>query len=343
MSASSIRATASSMRAVQALKPGSPFVVTTVQVPQPAAGQVRVKVHACGVCGGENIARLGLLGVQLPRVPGHEIAGVVDAVGDAVRVWKIGDRVGVGWHGGSCLACEYCRQGDFVNCVERKIVGLSYDGGYAEYMVAPQDALAHIPNSLSFEEAGPLMCAGITTFNALRHSGATPGDTVAIQGVGGLGHLAIQFADKMGFRTIAINRGSDKEAVARKLGANEYIDSSKGSAGEALVRLGGATVVISTVGSSPAQVDLLQGLKPNGRLVVIASDHQPLQFSADLLVFGRRVVAGWYSGHAKDSEEAMAFAALKNVRPMIEIHPLEEAESTFQNMSKAQFRAVLTM
>jgi D-arabinose 1-dehydrogenase-like Zn-dependent alcohol dehydrogenase len=331
------------MRAVQVVKAGEAFIVTKIPVPEPGPGQVRVKVSACGVCAGENIARLGLLGVQLPRVPGHEIAGVIDAVGPAVNVWKKGERVGVGWHGGSCLVCDYCRQGDFTNCVERKIVGLSYDGGYAEYMVAPQDALARIPNALSFQEAGPLMCAGITTFNALRHSSARPGDTVVIHGVGGLGHLALQFAAKMGFRTVAINRGRDKESLARKLGADEYIDSNDGSAGEALTRLGGATVAISTVGSSPAQVDLIQGLRPNGRLVLIAADHQPLQFSADLLVFARRVVAGWYSGHAKDSEETMAFAALKGVRPMVETHPLEEAETAFQNMSKAQFRAVLTL
>ena len=332
---------ATTMRAVQAVKAGGAFEVKKLPVPEPGPNHVRVRVHACGVCGGENIARLGLLGVQLPRVPGHEIAGVVDAIGPDVTAWKNGDRVGVGWHGGSCMVCEYCRQGDFVNCVDRKIVGLSYDGGYAEYMVAPQDALARIPDKLPFEEAGPLMCAGITTFNALRHSGARPGDTVAIHGIGGLGHLAVQFADKMGFRTVAINRGRDKEALARKLGADEYIDSDKGSGGEALTKLGGAAVAITTVGSSPAQVDLIQGLKPNGRLVIIASDHQPLQFSADLLVFARRVVAGWYSGHAKDSEEAMAFAVLKGVCPMVETHRLEEAETTFQNMGRAQFRAVL--
>jgi D-arabinose 1-dehydrogenase-like Zn-dependent alcohol dehydrogenase len=284
-----------------------------------------------------------MLGVNFPRVPGHEVAGTIDAVGAGVTAWKPGERVGVGWHGGSCFVCDFCRSGDFTNCVERKIVGLSYDGGYAEYMVAPQDALARIPAPLSFEEAGPLMCAGITTFNALRHSGARPGDTVAIHGVGGLGHLAVQFADKMGFRTIAINRGKDKEALARKLGANEYIDSNDGSAGAALARLGGATVVLSTVGASTAQADLVQGLQPNGKLVFVATDHQPLGVSPDLLVFGRRSVAGWYSGNAKDSEDTMAFAALKGVRPMVETHPLESAEETFQNMGKAQFRAVLTI
>ncbi|MDR3417427.1 MAG: alcohol dehydrogenase [Nevskia sp.] len=331
------------MRAVQAVKAGGAFVVTRMAVPEPGPGQVRVKVHACGVCAGENLARNGMLGVNFPRVPGHEVAGTVDAVGPGVSAWKPGARVGVGWHGGSCFVCESCRRGDFTNCAERKIVGLTYDGGYAEYMVAPQDALAGIPDALSFEEAGPLMCAGITTFNALRNSRARPGDTVAIHGVGGLGHLAIQFADKMGFRTVAINRGRDKEALARKLGADEYIDSTAGSAGEALARLGGAAVAFSTVGSSAAQVDLSQGLQANGQLLFVATDHQPLGISPDLLVFGRRSVTGWYSGHAKDSEDAMAFAALKGVRPMVETHPLEQAEETFQNMSKAQFRAVLTV
>jgi D-arabinose 1-dehydrogenase-like Zn-dependent alcohol dehydrogenase len=331
------------MRAIQAVKAGGAFVAAQIPVPDPGPGQVRVKVHACGVCAGENIARLGLLGVNFPRVPGHEIAGTVDAVGAGVTAWKAGERVGVGWHGGSCFVCEFCRKGDFTNCVDRKIVGLTYDGGYAEYMVAPQDALARIPAGLSFEEAGPLMCAGITTFNALRNSGARAGDTVAIHGVGGLGHLAIQFADKMGFRTIAINRGKDKEALARKLGANEYIDSNDGSAGEALARMGGATVALSTVGSSAAQADLALGLQPNGKLVFVATDHQPLGVSPDLLVFGRRSVAGWYSGNAKDSEETMAFAALKGIHTMVETHPLESAEETFQNMSRAQFRAVLTI
>jgi D-arabinose 1-dehydrogenase-like Zn-dependent alcohol dehydrogenase len=334
---------ASTMRAVQVVEAGKPFVVTAMPVPEPAPGQVRVQVRACGVCGGENIARLGLLGVQLPRVPGHEVAGVVDEVGPGVTAWQPGERVGVGWHGGSCFVCEFCRKGDFTDCVERKIVGVSYDGGYAEYLVVPQDVLARIPDALSFEEAGPLMCAGITTFNALRHSGAGPGDTVVVHGFGGLGHLAVQFADKMGFRTVAINRGREKEQDARRLGADEYIDSEAGSAGEALARLGGAQVVISTVGHSPSQADLLQGIRPHGRLVVIASGQEPLALSPDLLVFARREVAGWYSGHAKDSEEAMEFAALKGIRPLVETHPLESAEETFQNMGKARYRAVLTV
>jgi D-arabinose 1-dehydrogenase-like Zn-dependent alcohol dehydrogenase len=333
----------SMMRAVQVVKAGQPFVCTEIPIPEPGRGQVRVRVHACGVCGGDAITRNGLLGVVLPRVPGHEIGGVIDTVGEGVVNWKPGDRVGVGWQGGYCSQCDACRSGDFANCANSQVVGLSYDGGYADFLVAPQEALARIPGGLSFVEAGPLMCAGITTFNALRHSGARPGETVAIHGIGGLGHLAVQFADKMGFRTVAINRGRDKEALVRKLGANEYIDSDGGNAGETLAKLGGANVVISTAGSSPGQVDLLQGLRPNGRLVAIASDqHAPLQFSANQLIFGRKSIAGWYSGHAKDSEETMAFAVLKGIRPMVETFPLDSAETTFQNMNKVRYRAVLT-
>ena len=329
------------MQAVQAVTAGGPFTAAELPVPEPGPGQVRVRVRACGVCGGDNIARFGLMGVRLPRVPGHEVAGEIDTVGAGVTAWRPGERVGVGWHGGSCLVCEHCRSGDFVNCVERKIVGASYDGGYAEYLVVPQDALARVPDALSFAEAAPLMCAGITSFNALRHIGAGPGDTVAIHGVGGLGHLAVQYAARMGFRTVAINRGRDKEDVARRLGADEYIDSDEGSAGAALAGFGGAAAVLSTVGHSPSQADLVQGLRPNGRLVVVANDQQPLPVPADLLVFGRRSVGGWYSGHAKDSEDAMAFAALKGVRPLVETHPLAEAETVFQNMGKAEYRAVL--
>lgn len=331
----------SMMRAVQAVAAGAPFVVGKIPVPDPGSGQVRIRVHACGVCGDENIARNGLLGAVFPRVSGHEIAGVVDAVGDGVTAWRPGERVGVGWQGGYCRECQWCRAGDFANCAHAQVVGVSYDGRYAEYLVAPQESVAHIPDELSFEEAAPLMCAGITTFNALRHSGAGPGDTVTIQGIGGLGHLTVQFADKMGFRTVAINCGHDKAQLARQLGADEYIDSTDGSTGEALSRLGGAAAVLSTAGVADAQADLIQGLRPNGRLLLIATDHAPLQFSADQLVFGRRSIAGWYSGHAKDSEDTLAFAVLKGIRPLIETHPLETAETTFQNMSKARYRAVL--
>lgn len=330
------------MKAILAVTSGSAFVPKEIQVPEPGPGQVRVKVHACGVCAGEYIVRNGMLGAQLPRVPGHEIAGTVDAVGAGVTMWSPGDRVGVGWHGGSCFTCEYCRKGDFANCANRKITAVSFDGGYAEYMVAPQDTLARIPDSMSMEEAGPMMCAGITSFNALRHSGARPGDTVAIHGIGGLGHLALQFADKMGFRTIAVNRGHAKEKLARQLGADEYIDSEEGSAGQAVARMGGAAVVFSTVASSTAQADLAQGLRPNGRLVIVAIDHKPLEVPPGLLVSGRRGVAGWASGTAKDSEETMAFAALKKVKAIVEPRPLEKAEDAFQNMRNARFRTVLT-
>lgn len=330
------------MKAVLAVKAGAAFVSTEIKVPEPESGHVRVKVHVCGVCAGEAFARNALLGVKLPRVPGHEIAGTVDAVGLGVSAWKPGDRVGVGWHGGSCFACKFCRDGDFTNCLNRKIVGLSYDGGYAEYMVAPQDALARIPDIMPFEEAGPMMCAGITSFNALRHSGARPGDTVVIHGVGGLGHLAIQFADKMGFRTIAVNRGRAKEKQARELGADEYVDSEVESAGQAVARMGGAKVIFSTVGASAAQADLSQGLAPNGRLVIVATDHQPLGISPGVLIPGRRGVVGWASGTAKDSEDAMAFAALKKIRVIVQPLSLQRAEEAFQNMSKARFRTVLT-
>ncbi|MFI6577426.1 alcohol dehydrogenase catalytic domain-containing protein [Nocardiopsis sp. NPDC050513] len=331
------------MRAVQATTPNGAFTVTDVPTPVPGPGQVRVRVHACGVCGGDTIARAGLLGVRLPRIPGHEIAGVVDAVGDGVSAWNPGDRVGVGWHGGHCFTCDACRAGDFVNCVDRRIVGVHSDGGYAEYTVVPQHVLARVPDALTLEQAAPLMCAGITTFNALRHGGARPGDTVAIQGIGGLGHLGIQYAHRMGFRTVAVNRGTAKERIARELGAHEYVDSTRGSVGEALARLGGAVFVLSTVGDSRAQGDLVQGLAPNGRLVVVASEHTPIPVGPDPLVFGRRSVGGWYSGHAKDSEDAMDFAALTGVRPIVQTYPLEAAETVYQSMGKARFRSVLTL
>lgn len=328
------------MRAVQAQVAGGPFVVVDMPVPEPKPGQVRVKVHACGICGGDVIPRMGLFGTQLPRVPGHEIAGVVDAVGDGVQGFQVGDKVGVGWSGGSDFTCEFCRRGDFTNCVNRTIVGTSYDGGYAEYMVAPQDAVARIPEGLTFEEAAPLMCGGITAFNALRHSHAGPGDTVAVQGVGGVGHLAIQFANKMGFRTIAINRGRGKEELARRLGADEYVDSTEGSAGEAVRELGGAAVILATVDHADLQSDLVNGLRPNGRLIVLEGQ-QPIQVTGHVLATDRLSVSGWYSGVAQDSEDTLNFAVLKGVRPIIETYPLADAEQAFQNQSKANIRTVL--
>jgi D-arabinose 1-dehydrogenase-like Zn-dependent alcohol dehydrogenase len=328
------------MRAAQVQQAGGPFVVTDVPIPEPKAGQIRVKVHACGICGGDAIPRNALFGTVLPRIPGHEIAGVVDAVGDGVTVWEVGQRVGVGWSGGVDFTCEFCRRGDFTNCVSRTIVGTSYDGGYAEFMVAPQDAVARIPEVLSFEDAAPLMCGGITAFNALRHAKAGPGDTIAVQGVGGVGHLAIQFADKMGFRTVAINRGRDKEKLARQLGADEYIDSNEGDAGEALQALGGAAVVLATVSRAELQSDLVKGLRPNGQLVVLEGS-DPIQVTGHALADGRLSVSGWYSGVAQDSEETLNFAVLKNIRPIIETFPLEQAEDAWQHQPKANLRIVL--
>ncbi|WP_343983000.1 alcohol dehydrogenase catalytic domain-containing protein [Kribbella koreensis] len=327
------------MRAAQVQQAGGPFLMTDLPIPEPAAGQIRVKVYACGICGGDAIPRNALFGTVLPRVPGHEIAGVVDAVGDGVTVFQIGQRVGVGWSGGVDFTCEFCRRGDFTNCVQHTIVGTSYDGGYAEYMVAPQDAVARIPEGLTFEEAAPLMCGGITAFNALRHAHAGPGDTVAVQGVGGVGHLAIQFANKMGFRTVAINRGRDKEKLARELGADEYIDSNEG-AGAALKALGGAAAVLATVSRAELQSDLVKGLRPNGQLIVLEGG-DPIQVTGHDLADSRLSVSGWYSGVAQDSEETLNFAVLKGIRPIIETYPLEQAEEAWQHQPKANLRIVL--
>jgi D-arabinose 1-dehydrogenase-like Zn-dependent alcohol dehydrogenase len=328
------------MRAAQAQTPGGPFVMVDLPVPEPAPGQVRVRVAACGVCGGDAIPRLGLLGTRLPRVPGHEIAGVVDAVGDRVRAWRVGDKVGVGWSGGSDLSCEYCRRGDLTNCVNRTIVGISYDGGYAEYMVVPEDAVARVPAGLSFEEAAPLMCGGVTAFNALRHSGVGPGETVAVHGIGGVGHLAVQFAARMGLRTVAINRGRAKEDLVRKLGADEYIDSTQGSIGAALRELGGAAVILGTVDHADLQSDLVHGLRPNGRLIVLEGQ-EPLRVTGHVLATDRLSVSGWYSGVAADVEDTLNFAVLRDVRPVVETCPLEEAEQAFQDQHKANIRTVL--
>lgn len=330
------------MRAAQAQVAGSPFVMVDLPVPEPKPNQIRVKVHACGICGGDAIPRMGLFGTQLPRVPGHEIAGVVDKVGDDVSMWQVGDKVGVGWSGGVDFTCEFCRRGDFTNCLSRTIVGASYDGGYAEYMVAPQDAVARIPEALDFPEAAPLMCGGITAFNALRHAGAGPGDLVAIEGVGGVGHLAVQFANRMGFRTVAINRGRAKEELARQLGADEYVDSAEGSAGEAVKKMGGAHVILGTVDHADLQSDLITGLRPNGKVIVLEGQ-QPIQVTGHVLAADRLNLSGWYSGVAQDSEDTLNFAVLRNVRPIIETYPLEQAEEAYQHSPKGNIRTVLLM
>jgi D-arabinose 1-dehydrogenase-like Zn-dependent alcohol dehydrogenase len=331
------------MRAVQAVRANGAFQVVELDVRDPGAGEIRIKVEACGVCHSDAATRGGHYpGLTLPRVPGHEIAGKIDAVGANVPVWKVGDRVGVGWHGGHCFQCRACRKGDFINCETAKITGVSFDGGYAEYAVVPQEAAARIPDGLDAAEAGPLLCAGITTYNSLRNSGARAGDTVAVQGIGGLGHLGIQFAARMGFRTIAVSRGADKEKLARELGAHEYLDTNVTDAAEGLQKLGGADIVLATAPNSSAIASTLNGLTPRGKLLMVAAAFEPLQISALSLLSGKQI-AGWPSGTAIDSEDTMAFSKLMNVRPRIEKFPLEKAEEAFNKVmeNRVRFRAVL--
>jgi D-arabinose 1-dehydrogenase-like Zn-dependent alcohol dehydrogenase len=336
----------SKMKVVQVSRPGGNFELVERPIPEAGRGQVRIKVEACGICHSDLLVKEGLWpGIQYPRIPGHEIAGRIDSVGADVTLWKPGQRVGVGWHGGHCFQCDPCRRGDFINCQSEKITAIHFDGGYAEYTIARAEAVAAIPDSLPADEAGPLLCAGITVFNALRHSGASPGDLVAVQGVGGLGHLGIQYARQMGFRTVAIGRGADKEAPARKLGAHEYIDTDTGPPAAALQKLGGARVVLATAPDSKSMSALVDGLGPNGKLVVVGAGPEPLSISPLQLIGGRRSVQGWASGTAKDSEDTMQFSALTGVRPMIERYPLEKAAEAYQQMisGKARFRVVLTM
>jgi D-arabinose 1-dehydrogenase-like Zn-dependent alcohol dehydrogenase len=327
-------------------KPGADFQIVEREIPSPGDREVRIKVEACGICHSDAVTKDGSLpGIQYPRVPGHEVAGVVDAVGAGVSEWKAGQRVGVGWHGGHDGTCRECRRGDFRNCQNLKIPGISYDGGYQEYMVAPAEALVAIPDTLSAVDAAPLLCAGITTYNALRHSGALPGDLVAVQGVGGLGHLGIQFANKFGYRVAAIGREPESEFLAKKLGANIYIDSKSTNAAAALQGLGGARVVVATAPSSKAMSELIDGLAPNGKLMVVGVDSKPIEVTPIQLVFGTRTIEGWASGTPADIEDTLNFATLSGVRSMIETYPLEEAAEAYARMlsGDAQFRVVLTM
>jgi D-arabinose 1-dehydrogenase-like Zn-dependent alcohol dehydrogenase len=336
---------ASTMKAVQVSKANAPFEVVERPIPEPGPRQVRIKVEACGVCHSDAMTRSGAFpGLTLPRVPGHEIAGRIDAVGPNVTAWKLGDRVGVGWHGGHCFECDACRRGLFLNCEKAKVTGISHDGGYAEYAVVPSESVARIPEKLSAADAGPLLCAGVTTYNSLRNSGARSGDTVAVQGIGGLGHLAIQYAAKMGFRTVALSNGADKEKLARELGAHEYVDTKAISAAEGLKKLGGAHVVLATAPHSGAIASTVGGLKPRGKLLLVAASHEALPLNPIEFLSGR-TLAGWPSGSAIDSEDTMNFSALTGVRPRIETFPLVQAEAAFQKMmeNKVRFRAVLTM
>jgi D-arabinose 1-dehydrogenase-like Zn-dependent alcohol dehydrogenase len=334
------------MKVAQVPKPGADFQIVEREIPKPGAGHVLIKVQACGVCHSDVVTKEGLFpGIQYPRVPGHEVAGVVDEVGPGVTAWKKGQRVGVGWHGGQDGTCRECRRGDFRNCQNVKIAGISYDGGYQQYMVAPLEALVSIPDSLSDVEAAPLLCAGITTYNALRHSGALPGDLVAVQGIGGLGHLGIQFASKFGYKVAAVGRGPENGVLAKKLGANIYIDSAATNAAEELQKLGGARVIMATAPSSKAMSELINGLGPNGKLLVIGAGPDAIEVTPLQLILGSKTIQGWAAGTPADSEDTLRFAELSGVRAMIETYPLEKAAEAYARMmsGKAEFRVVLTM
>ncbi len=333
----------SKMMAVQVRKPGS-LQVVDIDVPEPGPGQVRVRVQACGVCHSDSITvKQAFPWIQLPRTPGHEVAGVVDALGDGVRPWTLGQRVGVGWHGGHCGNCLSCRKGDFVTCRNQKICGISYDGGYAQFMVAPAEALVCIPDELKAAEAGPLLCAGITVFNSLRHAGAVPGDLVAVLGIGGLGHLAVQFAVKMGYKTVALARGSDKEPLAKRLGAHVYIDTEQQDPAAELAKLGGARVVLATAANSKAMSAVMGGLGIDGKLVILGVGSEPLSVDPVPMIMARQSIQGWPSGTPEDSEETLAFSALTGIRAMIETVPLKDAAAAYERMmsGKARFRMVV--
>lgn len=337
-----------SMRAVQVSRPGGPLELIECPIPEPKAGQVRIKVQACGICHSDALTKDGAFaGIQFPRVPGHEVIGVIDAVGrDVPARWQPGQRVGVGWHAWHCGHCDTCRRGDFFACQTGPLVtGLSFDGGYADYMIAPFQAVATLPENLTALDAAPLMCAGLTTYNALRNSGARAGDLVAILGIGGLGHLGVQYAAKMGFRTAAIARGKDKEALARKLGASIYIDSQAADPAAELQRFGGATVVLATVTHGPAMSATVAGLAPRGRLMVLGAANPPLEVVPLDLIMGRRAIEGWYSGTSIDAEDTLNFSAQSGVQSMNEAFPLERAAEAYDHMlsGKARFRVVLTM
>jgi D-arabinose 1-dehydrogenase-like Zn-dependent alcohol dehydrogenase len=334
------------MRAVQVSRPNGPLEIVELDIPEPGAGSVRIKVQACGICHSDTITKEGLFpGIQYPRIPGHEVAGIIDAVGPGVAPrWKPGQRVGVGWHGGNCGHCDPCRRGDVFACQTGvQITGITYDGGYADYMIASAQGLALIPEELSPVEAAPLMCAGLTTFNALRNSGARPGDLVAVLGLGGLGHLGVQFAVKMGYRTVGIARGKDKEPLARQLGAWRYIDSQAQDPAAELLKLGGARVILATATSGEAMTAVLGGLGPHGTLMVLGAGDS-ISVTPLLLITGRRSVEGWYSGTSIDSQETLSFSVLSGVRSMNEVFPLNRVTEAYERMvsGKARFRVVLT-
>jgi D-arabinose 1-dehydrogenase-like Zn-dependent alcohol dehydrogenase len=334
------------MKTAQVPGPGAEFQIVEREIPAPGPGQVRIKVQACGVCHSDAFTKDGSWpGIQYPRIPGHEVVGIIDKTADGVSGWNKGQRVGVGWHGGHDGTCRYCRRGDFRNCRNVLVPGISYDGGYQEYMVAPVTALVAIPESLSAAEAAPLLCAGITTYNALRHSSALPGDLVAVQGIGGLGHLGVQWANKLGYEVAAIGRGPETAALAKKLGASVYIDSKATDAAAALQQMGGARVILATAPSSKAMSALVAGLGPDGKLLVVGAAFDPIEVTPVQLITGSRSIQGWSSGTPADSEDTVHFAELTGVRPLIETYPLERAADAYARMlsGKAEFRVVLTM
>ena len=334
------------MKAAQISKAGGDWELIERDIPEPGPGQVRVKVEACGICHSDALVKDGIWpGLQYPRVPGHEVAGRVDAVGTNVTSWTVGQRVGVGWHGGHDFTCPQCRRGDFAMCVNRKVTGIDFDGGYADYMIAPAAVLASIPDEVSAEEAGPFMCAGVTVFNALRNSGAHAGEVVAVHGIGGLGHLGVQYARRMGFETVAINRGTDKEPLVRQLGAHHYIDATAQDVVAELQKLGGASVILATAPNAAAISGLVDGLAPSGKLLVPAAPAEPVTINVFSLIMKRSSVAGWYSGTARDSQDTLEFSALSGVHPMIEKYPLDQVAEAYEQMrsGKVRFRVVLTM
>src|ERR1700726_1593674 len=334
------------MKAVQIPKPGGDLEITEREIPKPGPAEMRIKVQACGICHSDAFTKDGSWpGIQYPRIPGHEVVGLVDELGDRVAEWKKGQRVGVGWHGGHDGTCRAGKRGVFRNCQNGKVPGISYNGGYQQYMVAPVEAVVAIRESLNDAGAAPLLCAGITMFNSLRHSGAMPGDVGAVLGIGGLGHLGIQFASKFGYEVAAIGRGSENAALAKKLGASVYIDSKATNAAEALQNLGGAQVILATAPNSKAMSQLIDGLGPNGKFMVIGATFDPIEVTPIQLISGSRAIQGWAAGTPADSEDTLRFAELSGVRPMIETYPLERAAEAYARMmsGKAQFRVVLTM
>lgn len=334
------------MQAARVPEAGGAFELVDVPIPEPSASEVRVRVEACGICHSDAFVKEGTFpGIDYPRIPGHEVAGVVDAVGEQVEQWSVGDRVGVGWHGGHCFTCDACRSGDFVNCENAAVTGISFDGGYAEYMTAPTEAVAKMPDDLAAEDAAPLLCAGITTFNALRNHDLRPGDLVAVQGIGGLGHLGVQYAAAMGLSVVALSTSADKKALAHDLGAEHFVDVSTTDAADALQDLGGADLILATAPNADAITSVVGGLGREGELVIVAATGDVVEVPPMALIQGRKSVSGWPSGDAKHSEETLAFSAQSETLPTIETFPLEEAATAYDRMIKneARFRAVLTM